>query len=407
MIQTNASANTMSFQFGIDRLLSSPEQIEYLKSKQVGLVGHPASVTGDLEHSLDALMKAGVPIIKTFGPQHGMRGDKQDNMIETTDYVDPQHNIPVVSLYGEHRKPTPQMLEGIDIVLFDLQDIGCRIYTYITTLRYFIEVCDHHETELWILDRPNPAGRQIDGLTLEPGQQSFVGADILPTRHGLTVGELAKWFAAKNEFKTSLSIVPMGNYSPIDAPWPIDTAWVNPSPNAASLNMTRCFPGTVLLEGTTLSEGRGSTIPLEVIGAPGLPVEEMLARLENEAPSWCDGVAIRPCFFEPTFHKHVHTMCSALQIHTDHQSYRPDNFYPYRLIAGLLKCLRLLRPDYDLWRHHDYEYELDRIPIDVINGGPALREWVDDPTQSFNDFESRLVNDATSWSLERSPHLIY
>ena len=396
----------MSFQFGIDQLLSDSSLITELKSRRVGLVGHPASMTGDLKHSLDALVEAGVPVRAAFGPQHGMRGDKQDNMIESPDYVDPMRQIPVVSLYGQHRRPTLEMLQDLDVVLFDLQDVGCRIYTYITTLKYFIEACSENNIELWVLDRPNPAGREVDGLSLEAGQESFVGAGVMPTRHGLTVGELANWFKKQNQLDLNLKIIPMADYDPAN-PWPASVSWVNPSPNAASLNMTRCFPGTVLLEGTTLSEGRGTTIPLEVIGAPNLPIPEMLELLKSQAPNWIQGAALRPCFFEPTFHKHVHEMCHGLQIHTDNSQYEPGRFFPFRLIAGLLKTLRFLRPEYDLWRHHEYEYELDRIPIDVINGGPKLRLWVDDEAADFNDLEVVLREDAETWLTSREPHLIY
>lgn len=406
MAASGANKISMSFQFGIDQLLGSKELQASLKSRQVALVGHPASVTRDLDHSLDALVNVGIPIAKAFGPQHGMRGDKQDNMIESSDYVDPRHQIPVVSLYGEHRKPTPEMLSGIDVVLFDLQDVGCRIYTYITTLHYFVEVCAELGIELWVLDRPNPIGRAIDGLTLEDGEQSFVGADTMPTRHGLTVGELAQWFGAKLDTELNLRVITMGDYV-AQSVWPSEVSWVNPSPNAASLNMARCFPGTVLLEGTTLSEGRGTTIPLEVIGAPALPAQEILQELKDQAPDWRAGATIRPCFFEPTFHKHVHEMCSGLQIHTDNHLFEPDRFVPYRLIAGLLKALRTIEPNYEIWRHHEYEYELDRIPIDVINGGPGLRQWVDDASASYAELEQRLQKDASDWQQERAPHLLY
>ncbi len=396
----------MSFHFGIDRLLTSKQLLTELRSKRVGLVGHPASMTRGLVHSLDALVESGIPVVKAFGPQHGMRGDKQDNMIESDDYMDPIHNIPEASLYGDHRKPTKAMLEGLDVILFDLQDVGCRIYTYITTLHYFVEMCGKHYLELWVLDRPNPAGREVDGLTLEPGQESFVGADVLPTRHGLTVGELANWFNEKNQFGAEINVVRMQDYDPVN-PWAEEISWVNPSPNAASINMTRCFPGTVLLEGTTLSEGRGTTIPLEVIGAPELPVEEMLNLIEAEAPHWLQGATLRTCFFEPTFHKHVHVMCSGIQIHTDNHLYQPGLFHPYRLIAGLLKALRTLKPEYEIWRYHEYEYELDRTPIDVINGGPGLRNFVDDPSQTFSDFENRLNADASLWKEQRKNFLLY
>ena len=399
------------FQFGIDQLLADPQALQILKTARVGLVAHPASITSGNEHSVDALISKGCNIVRAFGPQHGMRGDKQDNMIESEDYIDQFHQLPVISLYGEHRMPTDDMLNDLDIVLFDLQDVGCRIYTYITTLAYFIEACGRLDKTLWILDRPNPAGRPIDGLYLEPGQESFVGAAPMPTRHGLTVGELGRWLMARSATTFDLQVVTMKDYTPDVGPnfgWPSDTrTWVNPSPNAASVNMARCFPGTVLLEGTQLSEGRGTTIPLEVIGAPDLPIEVLLARLREKAPHWLQGVFIRPCFFSPTFHKHQGELCRGVQFHANGEGYKHNVFKPYRLIAGLLKALRQHSADYDIWRYHPYEYELDRKPIDVINGGAGLREWVDDPARDFSDFQIDLTAAEQRWQEERSDFLIY
>jgi len=401
----------MTFRFGIDRLLETESQLSYLKDRRFGLVAHPASITSDNEHSLDALVARGYKPSCAFGPQHGMRGDKQDNMIETDDYLDPVHQIQVISLYGEHRRPTPEMLENLDLILFDLQDIGCRIYTYIATMMYFAQACAENNVELWILDRPNPAGRPIDGLKLETGHESFVGGAELPTRHGLTMGELCQWYCESKSINCRVTIIEMSEYQPDQHPgygWPImERSWVNPSPNAASLNMARCFAGTVLLEGTTLSEGRGTTIPLEIIGAPGFPASDLIRLLEKEQPNWLPGVYLRPCFFEPTFHKHAGQMCSGIQIHTDFHRYQHNAFTPYRLIAGLLKCLRLLEPDYPLWRDHDYEYELSRKPIDVINGGFYLRQWVDNPDASFTAMETMIEEQLASWRSERRPFMIY
>jgi uncharacterized protein YbbC (DUF1343 family) len=401
----------MTTRFGIDVLLDTPKQLASLRHKRVALVAHPASVTLGQQHSLDALISAGVPIDRAFGPQHGMRGDKQDNMIESDDYLDPDHGIPVISLYGEHRFPTPAMLTELDVVLFDLQDVGCRIYTYITTLKYFMQACADAAVELWVLDRPNPAGRPIDGLRLKPGQESFVGCDTLPTRHGFTVGELALWLAPRHTPDLPLTIIKMLDYHPDLAPgygWPLhQRPWVNPSPNASSLNMSRCFAGTVLLEGTELSEGRGTTVPLEVIGAPDFPAKAVLDYLQQHQPAWLVGVFLRPCYFLPTFHKHQDQLCQGIQIHTDLSNYDHDTFKPYRLIAGLLKALRHVQPDYALWRRHEYEYELDRLPIDVINGGDFLRLWVDDPTAAFGDLDTHLQREEQDWLSERAPFLLY
>jgi uncharacterized protein YbbC (DUF1343 family) len=401
----------MNFAYGIDQLRQDARLMARLKNCKTALVAHPASITSDNLHTIDALIADGCNIVKAFGPQHGMRGDKQDNMIESDDYVDPVHGIPVVSLYGEHRRPTDAMLEGLDIVLYDLQDIGCRIYTYITTLLYFAEACAANDVELWVLDRPNPAGRPVDGLYLQDGEQSFVGCAPMPTRHGLTTGELAGWFSTRLSRDLSLTVVPMADYHPDGPPgfgWPAgQRPWVNPSPNAASLNMARCFPGTVLLEGTTLSEGRGTTVPLEVISAPDLPVTDMLDYLQAQVPAWLSGIYIRECYFSPTFHKHEGALCHGLQLHTDYPGYEHHVFKPYRLIAGLLKAIRQANPSFELWRYHEYEYELDRTPIDVINGGPSLRAWVDDPARTFDQLEDELGEAETRWHKERTPFLIY
>ena len=204
----------MPFSFGIDQLLNDPEKLDQIRDRKIALVAHPASVTRNMTHSLDALIAAGCQVIKAFGPQHGMRGDKQDNMIESEDFLDPVHGIPILSLYGEHRRPTPQMLADIDLVLFDLQDIGCHIYTYITTLKYFLEVGAELGIEIWVLDRPNPAGRPVDGLRLVDSEESFVGSDNLPTRHGLTTGELTQWFVSQNHLQLPLDVITMGGYQP-------------------------------------------------------------------------------------------------------------------------------------------------------------------------------------------------
>ena len=401
----------MNFQFGIDQLLADPQRLARLKNASVGLIAHPASVTSTLQPSTDALIKAGVNLIRLYGPQHGMRGEKQDNMIESANYTDPKHQIPVCSLYGAYRRPTADMLAGIDIILFDLQDIGCRIYTYITTLRYFMEACGEAGIEIWVLDRPNPAGRTIDGLLLQPGEESFVGADRLPCAHGLTTGELALWFNNRIPHKADLTVITMQAYGISESPgygWPEPSQpWVNPSPNASSLNMARCFPGTVLIEGTELSEGRGTTTPLELIGAPDFPTTDILALLADRAPELCQGIILRPCYFEPAFHKHNASVCSGLQIHTQLPSYLPENFHPYTLVATLLKLLRELLPEYPLWRYHEYEYELDRTPIDVINGGPWLIEWVDNPDRDLSEILEMLLTVRQGWSKDRQPFLLY
>ena len=397
--------------FGIDRLLEEPSLRRELQGKRVALLAHPASVTAELTHSLDALAAAGVNLTAAFGPQHGLRGDKQDNMVESPTFNDPLHGIPIFSLYGEVRRPTDEMMQPFDVLLVDLQDLGCRIYTFITTLRYVLEAAAKHGKSVWVLDRPNPAGRPIEGLRLRAGWESFVGAGPLPMRHGLTLGELAHWFVRTLKLNVDYRVIEMQGWQPAASPghgWPLgERSWVNPSPNAPNLWMARAYAGTVMLEGTTLSEGRGTTRPLELFGAPDIDASKVLAEMRSLAPQWLRGCRLRPCWFEPTFHKHVGKLCSGLQIHVDDPSYEHDAFRPWRLQTLAFKALRRLQPEYPLWRDFHYEYEKDRLAIDIINGSPLLREWVDDAQSTPADLDTLTEPDETSWREEREPCLIY
>jgi uncharacterized protein YbbC (DUF1343 family) len=398
--------------FGIDRLLEDPTLRAPLAGRRVALLAHPASVTRDLAHALDAL--AALPDVElsaAFGPQHGLRGDKQDNMIESPHFTDPVHGIPVFSLYGEVRRPTAAMMDSFDVLLVDLQDVGCRIYTFATTLRYVLEAAAEHGKRVWVLDRPNPAGRPVEGLLLRPGWESFVGAGPMPMRHGLTLGELARWFVRTLRLNVALEVVTMEGWNPGRAPgygWvPGERTWVNPSPNASGLAMARCYAGTVMLEGTTLSEGRGTTRPLELFGAPDIEPRALVATMRSLAPDWMRGCRLRTCWFEPTFHKHVGRLCAGLQIHVDDDAYDHDAFRPWRLVALALKALRILRPDYDLWRDFPYEYEHGRLAIDLINGSEVLREWVDDSAAAPADLDALAQRDEEAWRDEREAVLLY
>jgi len=398
--------------FGIDCLLENPKLRKPLAGKRVALLAHPASVTRDLTHALDALATLkDIKLTAAFGPQHGLRGDKQDNMIESPDFHDSTNGIPVFSLYGEVRRPTPQMMDTFDVLLVDLQDLGCRIYTFITTLRYILEAAAQHRKPVWVLDRPNPVGRPVEGLRLQPGWESFVGAGPLPMRHGLTLGELANWFIKTLHLDVEFNVVTMEGWEPARAPgygWPLDErTWVNPSPNAPNLWMARCYAGTVMLEGTTLSEGRGTTRPLELFGAPDLEPRALRSTMESLAPEWLRGCRLRECWFEPTFHKHAGKLCAGIQIHVDGPGYDHDAFHPWRLIALALKSLRALQPDYDLWRDFPYEYEHDRLAIDVINGSELLRQWVDDPAATPADLDALAAPDEAAWLEERESLLLY
>jgi len=398
--------------FGIDRLLEEPALRKPLAGERVALLAHPASMTAELEHTLDALAAlVDVELTAAFGPQHGLRGDKQDNMVESEDFVDPVHGIPVFSLYGEVRRPTVQMMDTFDVLLVDLQDLGCRIYTFITTLRYVLEAAAKHGKRVYVLDRPNPAGRPVEGLTLRAGWESFVGAAPMPMRHGLTMGELAAWFVATLRLDVDHHVVKMEGWEPALAPgygWPLgDRVWVNPSPNAPNLWMARCYAGTVMLEGTTLSEGRGTTRPLELFGAPDLDARALLSEMQAFAPEWLRGCRLRECWFEPTFHKHAGKLCAGMQMHVEDAAYDHDAFRPWRLQALAFKALRRLRPDYELWRDFPYEYEHDRLAIDLINGSELLREWVDDPAAEAGDLDVLAARDEQSWADERRSVLLY
>lgn len=399
--------------FGIDRLLDEPELRKPLAGRRVALLAHPASLTRNLFHSLDALAALGdVRMSAAFGPQHGLRGDKQDNMVESPDYSDPVHGIPVFSLYGEVRRPTPAMMDTFDVLLVDLQDLGCRIYTFVTTLRYVLEEAAKAGKEVWVLDRPNPIGRPVEGLTLRPGCESFVGAGPMPMRHGLTLGELAHWFVGTLRLDVECQIIPMEGWMPDAAPgygWPLGTrTWVNPSPNAPNLWMARCYPGSVMLEGATLSEGRGTTRPLELLGAPDVDARALLAEMRALAPGWTRGCRLRSCYFEPTFHKHVGKLCGGIQVHVEDVAYYDhEGFKPWRLFALAFKALRRLQPDYPIWRDFPYEYEQNRLAIDVINGSDLLRRWVDDPQATPGDLDALAVVDETAWRAERESVLLY
>jgi uncharacterized protein YbbC (DUF1343 family) len=398
--------------FGIDRLLTEPSLRAPLKGKRVALVAHPASLTDDLAHSFDALVASGdIELVAAFGPQHGLRGDKQDNMIESPTFIDPVHGIPIFSLYGEVRRPTDAMMDTFDIVLIDLQDVGCRIYTFVTTLLYMLEAAAKHGKEVWVLDRPNPVGRPVEGLRLRPGWESFVGAGPLPMRHGLTLGELGTWFIRTLKLDVAYRVVEMQGWRPAAEPgwgWPLgERTWVNPSPNAPNLWMARAFAGTVMVEGSTLSEGRGTTRPLELFGAPDIDARRIVEEMRALAPQWLDGCRLRDCWFEPTFHKHVGKLCNGVQIHTEHASYDHNAFKPWRIQALAFKAIRRLYSDYPLWRDFDYEYEIGKQAIDVINGGPALREWVDDDAAAPKDLDALAQPEEQAWLAERQAHLRY
>ncbi len=396
--------------FGIDRLLADPALRKPLEGKRVALLAHPASVTADLTHSLDALVAAGLNVSAVFGPQHGVRGDLQDNMMESPDFTDPTYGMPVFSLYGEVRRPTGQSMGTFDTMLVDLQDVGCRIYTFVTTLLYVLEAAADHGKSVWVLDRPNPAGRPVEGTILLPGWESFVGAGPMPMRHGMTLGEMGRWFIDHFKLDVDYRVIEIEGWQLDAAPgfgWPPERPWINPSPNAANVNMARAYAGTVMLEGTTLSEGRGTTRALELFGAPDIDAKAVIAEMHRIAPQWTQGCTLREIWFQPTFHKHVGALCAGAFIHAEGPRYDHEAFRPWRLQALGFKAIRSLYAEYDLWRDFPYEYVFDKLAIDVINGGPALREWVDDAGAAPGDLDALAGPDEAAWVKARREFLLY
>lgn len=400
------------FRLGIENFLSTAAYKKKLKGRRLALLGHPASTNRKLRHSIDLIhAEFKDELVCVFGPQHGMRGEKQDNMIESEDFLDPVYKIPVFSLYGKVRRPTKEMLSHFDVILVDLQDVGCRIYTFLTTLFYLMDECDRYGKEVWVLDRPNPAGRPAEGFSLDPEFESFVGAAPLPMRHGLTLGEAGLWYKSLKKLKLEYKVVQMSGYAPEESPgygWPIDEiSWVNPSPNMPRLSAARMYAGTVMIEGTKLSEGRGTTTPLELIGAPDLSTSKILNEMGKLIPAHLKTLTLRPCYFEPTFQKHAKKLCSGFQIHIDHKGYSHNNFKPFRLVCAFLKALRKVHPDYDLWLSPPYEYEEEKMPIDILSGSSRLREWVDNPKSKWQDLEKDLNREERHWLKERKIHLLY
>lgn len=394
---------------GLEVLLADKKMVQALRKKRVALVCHPASVDDKLQHSFDLLHKH-IGLSAAFGPQHGVKGEKQDNMIESDDFLHPEYKIPIFSLYGKVRTPTPEMMETFDVLLFDLQDLGCRIYTFITTLLYVMQECAKLKKQVIILDRPNPAGREVEGFSLRPGWESFVGATEFPMRHGLTTAEMALFYKEHFAMDLDLKIIKMKGYDPEKGPgfgWPTDRVWVNPSPNAQTLNMARAYCGTVMIEGTTISEGRGTTRALEQVGASDIDFAAVMKLMQKKAPQWLKGIILRECFFEPTFHKHEKKLCHGFQIHADIPDYKPQLFKPYRLIALMLKCVRELYPNYPIYRDFAYEYTVGKMPFDVINGGPELREWIENPKAKPAELEKALKKDEKAWLKTRRKFLLY
>jgi len=353
---------------GSTRLLASKR----LHGKRVGIVSNPASVDQQFTHIVDALMAArGVTVGAIFGPQHGFRSDVQDNMIETPHGRDCERRVPIYSLYSDTREPTADMLAGLDVLVIDLQDIGARIYTYVYTMANCLRACARLDLPVLVCDRPNPiGGAAVEGPMLDPAYASFVGQFPIPMRHGMTIGELARLFNEAFGIKASLEVVTMEGWSRDRYGDEAGAPWVMPSPNIPTLDSAIVYPGTVLLEGTMASEGRGTTRPFELAGAPWVHAERLAAGLNSRG---LPGAHFRPAVFEPTFQKHARTTCGGCQIHvTDRRAFRP-------VLTGVavIDAIRAADPASFSWRPPPYEYEHDKQPIDILAGSPSLRQAID------------------------------
>ncbi len=403
-----------TFLFGIEVFAKNEKSLRKLKGQRVALLGHQASVDASLKPS-DKIVEElagiyGFRVTALFGPQHGFRGEKQDNMVESGDFTDKSTGLTTFSLYGKTRRLTKQMLDSFDTIIVDLQDVGVRVYTFLTTLCYLLEdLSGYSGKSVIVLDRPNPAGRAMDGLTLETGWESFVGVAEIPMQHGLTLGEFALWFKSNKKLSVNLSVVPMEGYNPDDSihAWPENRVWIQPSPNMPGLYTVRAYPGTVILEGTTLSEGRGTTRPLSIFGHPNVDWDKVFNWLKEKAPETLKGCHLRQITFQPTFHKHANKPTSGFEIIAEGSFYNPDLFKPFLLIAGVLKAVRYIHPDLELWTKPPYEYEYEKLPVDVITGGKTFRKWVESPSSSIKDLIEKIESDIALWKNEISEHFIY
>ncbi|MFQ3573899.1 MAG: DUF1343 domain-containing protein [Thermodesulfovibrionales bacterium] len=385
---------------GIDLILERPPKI--LLEGRVGLLLHPASVNHQLFHTFELMYSMkDIKITALFGPQHGIRGETQDNMIEWEGFTDQHTGIPIFSLYGKHRQPTKEMLDLIDIMIVDLQDVGARYYTFIWTLALVMEACMEMSKAVVVLDRPNPInGIDLEGILLQEGFESFVGLKPLPIRHGMSIGEIALYLKDNYYKGLDLSVIKMTDWR--REMWFDQTGlpWVMPSPNMPTLDTATVYPGQCLLEGTLLSEGRGTTRPFEVFGAPFIDPDRLVKRLRDYG---IEGVFFRPMYFIPTFQKHVGLLCGGAQIHVTER----DIFKPFKTTVAILKAVHDLYPRERLWRDPPYEYEFERLPIDIIAGSDRLRFFIEEDV-SLKEMEEWWMRDTLTFDKStRQRYLLY
>ena len=360
----------MPVRLGLERLIDGPDR-KLIEGRRVGLVCNPASIDSRIVHASDRMMQGDWKLAALFGPQHGFRSDLQENMIESPHARDAKRRVPVHSLYSETREPTAEMLDGVDVLVVDLQDVGTRIYTYIYTLANCLRAARRHNIPVIVCDRPNPInGDDIEGATLEPAYESFVGQFAIPMRHGLTIGEAARLFNEHFGLNAALDVVPMEGWTRSMFFDETGLPWVLPSPNIPTLETAVVYPGAVLFEGTDLSEGRGTTRPFEFIGAPWIDGERFADEMNaRQIP----GAWFRAAFFEPTFHKQAKLSCGGCQIHVTDRKALPS----MRVAVEMLDEFRREAPSAKLWRDPPYEYEHIKPPIDILYGSDRLRTGID------------------------------
>ncbi len=389
----------MAIRIGVEVLLK--ERVDLIRGKRVGLVAHPASVLPNLQNTVDVLFHEGsFCLVSLFGPQHGARGEKQDNMIESESYIDPETKLPVHSLYGQTRRPTREMLEDLDVLLYDLQDVGTRVYTFIHTMAYCMEACAQYGKHFIVLDRPNPiGGLEVEGNLLREDYRSFVGLYPIPMRHGMSVGELALLLNSEFRIGCNLSVVPMEGWK--RSQWFNDTGlpWIAPSPNLPTLDSATVYPGMVLVEGTQLSEGRGTTQPFEIIGAPYIQPSRFADYLNRlQLP----GVFFRPLYFEPTFQKWAGKVCGGIQVHVRDRNV----FEPYLSGIAVISAARMLYRDSFRWREPPYEYEYEKLPIEILSGGPEIPRMIEQGLP-MHEVRHSWQADLARFREQRKPYLLY
>lgn len=391
--------NRKRVKLGIEKLLE--DETHRLKDARLGLVCNQASVDHQFHHAADLLKEhSGIQLRALFGPQHGIRGDVQDNMIETDHATDRETGLPIYSLYSETREPTENMLRDLDVLVFDMQDVGCRIYTFAYTMANCMTAARKFRKKVIVCDRPNPInGRDVAGNVLESEQASFVGLFPIPTRHGMTLGELARLFNEHFEINCELEVVTMDGWDRHSWHNQTDAPWVMPSPNMPTLDAATVFPGTVHFEGTQISEGRGTTRPFELVGAPYIISEEYATQL-NDAK--LPGVYFRSCIFRPTFQKHAGISCGGVQIHVTNR----DEFEPVTTGLTMVKAAHDSYPEAFRWKEPPYEYVFDRNPFDVIAGTTKIREAFEQGI-TISKLQATWEHELTDFKKLREQFLLY